>query len=110
MAAVLNLSGASTINASIFNATREEAYDDLRAMKMAATTKVQEVVRLYEELKEIPDDGIENLDTASKIDDFNEARGEVMADLKLWYVKTGEVIREKPGSDPELKVKAAHNS
>ena len=104
MAAAMNVSGASTINA-----TKEEAYDDLRAMKMAATTKVQEVVRLYEELKGASDEGLDNLEAASRIDDYNEARGEVIADLQVWYVKTGEVIREKPGTKPTLKVKAAHS-
>ena len=39
MAAALNLSGASAIDASVFNSTKDEAYDDLRALKIAATMK-----------------------------------------------------------------------
>ena len=108
MASALNFSSASAIDASVFNATKDEAYDDLRASKLAATTRVQEIVRLYNELKDTSDEGIENLETLSKKDDYNMARSEAIGELQRWYVKMGEVIREKPGTKPAMKIKAAH--
>ena len=86
MAMALNFSSASAIEASCFNATKEEAYDDLRAMKMAVTTRVQEIIRLYAEFKDIPDEGIEDLEAFSRKTDFNVARSEVIAELQAWYV------------------------
>merc|ERR1739842_65070 len=91
-----------------FNATKEDAYDDLRAMKTAVTMKIKEVVRLYEELKDITDEGTKDLDEDSRKIDYDLARTEVMGDLQNWYVTTGETIREKPGMKPAMKVKAAH--
>ena len=108
MTSALNFSNASAIEASCFNATKTEEYDDLRAMKSAATTKVQEIVRLYKELKDVPDEDIEDLEAYSRKTDYNAARGEVIADLQKWYVRTRDVIKQNPGSKPELKVKATH--
>ena len=82
MVAALNLSGASAIDASVFNATKAEAYDDLRAAKMAVTTKLQEVVRLYNELKDLPDEGIENMEISGRKDDYNTARSETIQELQ----------------------------
>ena len=67
MATALNLTGASAIEASCFNATTEEAYDDLRATKTAATTKIKEIVKMYEELKDKDAEDIENVDLADRI-------------------------------------------
>ena len=106
--AALDISSASAIDASVFNSTKEEAYDDLRALKIAATTKVQEVVRLFNDLKDLPDEGMESLATSQRKDDYNMARSEVIEELQSWYVKTGEVVRQKPGTRPEMKVRAAH--
>ena len=109
MAAALNLSNASAMEASCFNATTEEAYDDLRAMKTAITTKAKEVVKIYRELKDIPDDDEdENVDATLRKIEYNSARGEAMEALRNWYVKTGEVIRMKPGTKPAIKIVGAH--
>ena len=59
--ATLNLSGASSINASCFNSTQDEAYDDLRARQAAVTTRIREVARLFDELKVTDGEGVGRL-------------------------------------------------
>ena len=104
----LNISSASAINASCFNQTTNEAYDDLRAIQSKITTKIEEVKRLYEELKPLEDRGEESLDLTMRMTAFNEARADALDDLENWYLRSGSTICEQPGKRPMLKIIGTH--
>ena len=104
----LNISSASAINASCFNATTNEAYDDLRAIQSKITTKIGEVRKIYEELKPSEDQGEEDLELNMKLNSYNEARAEILDDLGAWYLRSGQTINEQPGNRPLLKIVGTH--
>ena len=104
----LNISSASAINASCFNATTNEAYDDLRAVQSKLSTKIEEVRRIFEELKPSEDKGEESLDPNMRIAAYNEARADVLDELDTWYLNSGRTIAEQPGKRPMLKIAGTH--
>ena len=112
MAANFDLSGASSIDASCFNQTTDAAYDDLRELRKIVTKKVKGVVKAYNNLKninvdqEIDEDDLEAADESASIDDYNTMRLEAYDMVREWHRKTGETIRERPGTRPEMKEKA----
>ena len=104
----LNISCASAINASCFNSTTNEAYDDLRAIQAKITTRIEEIKRLYEELEPSERQGEESLELSMKRIAYNEARAEVMDELVSWYLSSGSTIAEQPGNRPLLKITGTH--
>ena len=96
--ASLNISGASSINASCFNSTRDEAYDDLRVIQAVVMTRIQEIIKIFDEIKVRGEEGEEQLDASLRRLSYNEAREEVIDELKKWYAKSGLTIRERPGN------------
>ena len=98
-----------SIDESCFDATTDGAYDDLRALKVAATKKLNVIVRTYETLKMIADDDdLEHLEASTQKWEYNEARVDFMVNLERWYQKSGKTIRERPGNRPTMKVRNTH--
>ena len=72
---------------------------------------MQNVIKTYEQLKDVvleeDEDKLDQADESASIDDYNAMRMEVYDKIRDWYYKTGETIRERPGTRPEMKEKSA---
>ena len=101
----VSLLGYSSIG---FEKTRTEAFEDLRAEQASLTTRIGEMVRLFNDLKDKDFEG-EELNASSTLQAFTESREELIDSLIGWYQKSGRQIAENVDVRSKQRVKRVHD-
>ena len=102
---IVSLLGYSSIG---FDKTKTEAFEDLRAEQSSLLTRIKEMVRLFNDLKdkEIDDD---DLGVTATLQAFTESREELIDSLIGWYQKSGRQIVENVDIRSKRRVERVHN-
>ena len=91
-----------------FQTTLTPAFEDLKAEQASFSTRIQELVKLFNDLKDKPVDA-DDLDLTTTLQAFTESREDFMDSLRRWYARSGEAIVNHIDANSKRRVKRVHD-